>query len=357
MIMQLDRRPQATPPFADPRSNAIVDPPTEHRGTFPAIYSSLSPQALVERVLSRYAISPVVSCKFWTRGLSDVYLVQTETRPYILRVSHHHWRTRSDIDFELELLAFFRDRRLPVAYPLETRDGELMVPLTAPEGERYVALFVHAEGEVPVGDVNVNQSHLLGETLARIHRTARLFRCRHHREPLSLEFLFDRSYAAIAPFFEDRPQDRQYLEDAIASSKDSLQDLPQDDPHWTICWGDPHSGNAHFTPDGRVTLFDFDQCAYGWRAFDVAKFLHIALRTGISRRVRDAFLDGYESVSPLDDAEVTAFQPLMQAAHFWSWAIALNNTSLDSYCRLDDSYFTQRLQQLKLLRSQDWGLF
>lgn len=361
-MMQLDRRtpfrqPFAVTPSTETSESADSAADAMASGIFPTIYSSLSPQALVSQVLSRYDIDDVRSCHFWHRGLSDVYIVQTKTRPYILRVSHHHWRSQSDIYFELELLSFFRDRRLPVAYPLRTRDNRLAIHINAPEGERYAALFVFAEGEVPLGDVNLSQSRLFGETLARIHKTAQLFRTRHHREPLSLEYLFDRSYETIAPFFEDRPADLDYLKETITSSQNLLQDLPCDEPHWTICWGDPHSGNAHFTPDGRVTLFDFDQCGYGWRAFDVAKFLHIALRTGISRRVRDAFLEGYQSVSPLDDCEVAAFQPLMQAAHFWSWAIAVVNTSMDNYSRLDRSYFNQRLEQLKRLRSPDWGLF
>ena len=327
------------------------------RATFPTIYSSLSPQALISEVLSSYDIDRVVSCHFWNRGLSDVYLVQTITRSYILRVSHHHWRSRSDVYFELEFLAFCRDRCLPVAYPLQTIDNRLAVDINAPEGERYAALFAFAEGEVPLGDVNPDQSYLLGETLARIHEAAHFFRSRYHREPLSLDYLFDRSLYALAPFFSERPSDRHYLEQAITENKAHLQALPQAEPYWTICWGDPHSGNAHFTPDGRVTLFDFDQCGYGWRAFDVAKFLHIALRTGISRKIRDAFLLGYESVSSLEPIETEMFQPLTQAAHLWSWAIAVNNAMMNNYSRLDHSYFSQRLEQLKLLRSQDWGLF
>lgn len=360
-MMQLYPAPARLQSLNTQRVPEIHPPPGAQVGgdrtTFPTIYSSLSPQSLISEVLSSYDIERVISCQFWNRGLSDVYLVQTISRSYILRVSHHHWRSRSDVYFELEFLSFCRDRCLPIAYPLRTTDNRLAVDINAPEGERYAALFVFAEGEVPLGDVNPTQSYLLGETLARIHEAAHLFRSRYHREPLSLEYLFDRSLHVISPFFSKRPGDRDYLNETIADSKARLEALPQSEPHWTICWGDPHSGNAHFTPDGRVTLFDFDQCGYGWRVFDVAKFLHIALRTGISRKIRDAFLVGYESVSPLEPIETEMFQPLTQAAHLWSWAIAVNNAMMDNHSRLDNSYFSQRLEQLKLLRSPDWGLF
>ncbi|MDC0834515.1 Homoserine kinase [Geitlerinema sp. FC II] len=326
-------------------------------GVFPTIYSTLSVEALVSQVLSQYAIAPVVSCCFWHRGLSDVYLVKTEKRPYILRVSHHHWRSAADIYFELNLLDFFRQQGLPVAHPLQTTDNQIAVTINAPEGQRYAALFVYADGEVPLGDLNVAQSRQLGEILAKLHCASLSFQTPFRRDDLCEEYLFDRSFETISPFLQHRPRDLDYLNEAIAHSKSCLQALPKTEPYWVVCWGDPHSGNAHFTPDGGVTLFDFDQCGYGWRAFDLAKFLHIALRTGISRGIRNGFLEGYQSVSPLAEKEVEMLQPLTQAAHFWSWAIALTNAAFHNYSRLDDSYFTQRLEQLKLLRSHDWQLF
>ena len=121
--------------------------------------------------------------------------------------------------------------------------------------------------------------------------------------------------------------------------------------------GDPHSGNAHFTPNGQLTLFDFDQCGYGWRAFDIAKFLQISLRTGISKQVREAFLNGYQGVWKLTDKEVASLQPLTQIAHLWVWAINLHTALYFDYSRLDDHYFSHRLAQLKQLKSPSWQLF
>jgi len=115
--------------------------------------------------------------------------------------------------------------------------------------------------------------------------------------------------------------------------------------------------NAHFTPTGEVTLFDFDQCGYGWRAFDIAKFLQVSLRTGISKQVREAFLSGYQTVCELTEKELASLQALTQTAHLWVWAISLNAARLHNYSRLDESYFTQRLEQLKRLKSPDWQLF
>lgn len=324
---------------------------------FPVIYSTLSPQAIVSELLPEYGIGNVTGCQFWRRGLSDVYLVETLTAPYIFRVSHHHWRSRSEIEFELELLDFWRQRGLPVAHPLTTQSGDLSIEIAAPEGKRYAALFPYAPGEVAVGDLNPTQSWRLGETLAKLHQTTLAFRPTVERHPLDLDYLLKESFAAISPFLKHRSQDLDELSGIVDLVEAQLQHLPQEPPFWVVCWGDPHSGNAHFTPDNSVTLFDFDQCGYGWRAFDIAKFLQISLRTGIGKSVREAFLAGYQSVEELAEWELNALQALTQTAHIWMWAIDLHTSCFCNWCRLDDHYFIQRLGQLKRLNSHDWQLF
>jgi Ser/Thr protein kinase RdoA (MazF antagonist) len=330
----------------------------QHReDSFPTIYSTLSSEALVARVLPYYEIDEVVSCQFWNRGLSDVYIVETLTKRYILRISHCHWRTCADIDFELELLDFLRQRRLPVAYPLRTKQGQLSIELNAPEGHRYAALFTYAPGRVALGDLNPDQSQKLGETVAMIHRAGMEFHSYSHRQPLTLEYLLDDSLETIAPFLDHRSDELTFLQEVSDQIKHQLQDFPKEPPFWGICWGDPHSGNAHFTSDDKLTLFDFDQCGYGWRAFELGKFLQVAMRTGIGHNVREAFLSGYQSVQAITKLELDSLQAFTQTAHIWNWAISLNTTMLHSYSRLDDSYFTHRLGQLKMLRSHEWQLF
>ncbi len=323
---------------------------------FPVVYSTLSCEALVRVVLSRYAIAPVVQCHLWNHGLSDVYQVVTEDNRYILRVSHAHWRKRDEVLFELEFLEFLYRQQLPVAYPLHTQSGNLCIDIQAPEGTRYAALFSYAEGGVPIGDLNPAQSQRLGEVMAQMHHCGLGFASTVKRDDLDVAYLLDRNIEIISPFLNHRPQEQAYLLEVAESLRSQLQALPKKAPYWSVCWGDPHSGNVHFTKDGQLTLFDFDQCGFGWRAFDLAKFLQIALRSGISPPVRQAFVRGYQSTFPLDCIERDAVHGLTQVAHLWSWAISIDNQGRQGYCRLDDAFFTQRLNQLRQFRSTDWKL-
>jgi Ser/Thr protein kinase RdoA (MazF antagonist) len=323
----------------------------------PVTYSTLDSAGLMTQVSSQYDLGAIACCQFWHRGLSDIYLVETAHKAFILRVSQAHWRSHADIAFELELLDFLHHRGVPVAYPLRTLEGKLMLELAAPEGPRYAAVFVYAAGQVAVGDLNLAQGKILGETLAQVHHIGSTFRCLFQRQSLTLDYLLDASWQLILPFLQQRPQDLAYGQAAIAELKAQLGNFPQESPYWVPCWGDPHSGNAHFTTANQITLFDFDQCGYGWRIFDIAKFWHLALRTGLSKHVRQAVLDGYQSVLALTTEELAALNAFTQVAHIWVWGIGVTHAKVHNYSRLDDFFFTQRLEQLKSLRSHDWQLF
>ena len=326
-------------------------------GVFPAIYSTLSPQALTQGVLTKYQLGTINRCLFWNRGLSDIYLVETEAATYILRVSHHHWRSESDIQFELEFLDFLHQHDLPVANPIKTTSGRLFVTIRAVEGDRYAALFPYAPGEIAQGDLNIEQSVIMGRTLGKIHQTSLKFDSATPRQPLNPRYLLDDSVAVISPYLRHQSQDLAYISQAIAEIKQELACLEQTPPLWSVCWGDPHSGNVHFTSNNQITLFDFDQCGYGWRIFDLAKFLQVSLGAGICRKVREAFFSGYQEIQQLTDAELSCLQALTQMAHIWAWAISINSTAIHNSCRLDTFHANKHLNQLKRLSSKDWQLF
>ena len=320
-------------------------------------YSTIAQEAVATALFYHYNLGQIKNCQFWYNGLSDIYRLETNHARYIFRISHHHWRSRTEIEFELEFLTFLRQHHLPVASPIPTNTGELCLEITAPEGSRYGTLFEYAEGSVPMGDVDCSQSHKLGETLAKLHQASHSFQPVSERASLTPQLTIDDSVAIIAPFLEKRWWDRQTLLAIAETAKEKLAKLPKTPPFWTVCWGDPHSGNTHFTENNQLTLFDFDQCGYGWRAFDLAKFRQVSMQAGCSHKVREAFLQGYQTVACLSQTELDCLQPLTIAALIWGWAIHLNRAIWFNYSRLDDHYFTRRLEHLKQLHSQCWQSF
>ncbi len=319
---------------------------------FPVFCSLLAPPAVAELISSKYHLR-INRCQFWHRGLSDIYLLETESELYILKVYHCHWRKQEDIYFELEFLKFLKSNHIPVSDPLETPEGDFCISIEAPEGVRHAALFNYAPGAVAVGDLNPQQGHLLGVTLAKLHRCSHSFTPSYPRQPLNLEYILEQSLEDITPFLQERRKELQDFQDISKNLKKQILDLPAESPYWTVCWGDPHSGNIHFVSDEQLTLFDFDQCGYGYRLFDIAKFWQVTLQSGLSRSIRDSFLSGYQSLQSLPEFEFLYLKPLTQIAHIWAWSISLNAAKYYDYCRLDEYYFTKRLQHLKRIASDD----
>ncbi|WLT39812.1 phosphotransferase [Synechocystis sp. B12] len=205
---------------------------------FPSVYSTLAPHALTNLVFKHYDIEVPKGCRFWHRGLSDVYLVETLADDYILRISHHHWRTESEIQFELELLNFLADRDVPVAAPSGIGMGVMPWRLMPQKVSAMPVCFPMLPG-VAIGDLSKTQGFLLGEMLAQLHQTAQRFKPSAHRPPLTLSYLLDDSLHTIAPFLHHRLEEWRCLIDISMAIKTQLTSIPTHTPYWTICWGTP----------------------------------------------------------------------------------------------------------------------
>ena len=306
----------------------------------------------MENVLCHYAIETAISCRLYKRGLNDTYLVETARDRYILRVYRRGWRSFEAINFELELLAFLHETHMPVAYPIERNSGGFTVAIAAPEGKRYAALFSYAQGLAVNEKLSSEQSLRLGEVLATIHETTNNFKSRFSRTTLSLEYLLDNSMEAIAPLFKHRQTDIDYLQKQIEKIKMHLEvlQLPTQAPAYGICIGDVHSGNAHFNELNQPTLFDFDQCGVGWRAFDIAKFIHTTYARKIDASVRKAFILGYQTIRKLDAPELASIPAFVKAAHIWVMGISTSVVGeVLPYGWFTDEWFDSRLALLNQL--------
>ena len=328
------------------------------QASIPVIHSIPSGEALIASVLTNYPIPKPHSCHLYKRGFNDTYLVETEQERYILRVYRRGWRTKEEIDFELELLAFLHDRNQPVAYPIGREDCSFTTEVATPEGKRYAALFSYAPGRAVNEKLDGRQSQHLGEVLAIIHQILDNFNSSFSRPHLNNEYLLDRSMQAIAPLYKHRNNDINYLQKQIEQIKQQLEalELPNSAPAYGICVGDVHSGNAHFDEQNQATLFDFDQCGYGWRAFDIAKFMHIAITWKVDITVRNLFLEGYQAVRQLNAAELDSIPLFIKTAHIWVMGLGTGAVGdVIPYGWFTDDWLDQRLVTLKRLNNCNNG--
>jgi Ser/Thr protein kinase RdoA (MazF antagonist) len=296
----------SNPSYAEPCDPASVD----------VIYSMVDPDWIARLVATDYDVGVPDGCRILFAGHNDTYEVTVDEQKYAFRL---HTRGKwwlggeSDARFELDLLTHLHRHEVPVSYPLPRRNGDLLGTVPAPEGERFYSLFSWAAGG-PTPKLTSDQAYLLGQTLAAIHIAADSHEPTHTRYILDEANLLDRPLAGLEQEIRDAsPDDAETITHYVAEIRARLAEFDPGPTGWGIIHGDIQGLNYHFDTDGRITVFDFDLCGYGWRAYDFAYYY-----TREAEPERSAVLDGYQAVRPLSEAEhamITTFGRLAWIAH------------------------------------------
>jgi Ser/Thr protein kinase RdoA (MazF antagonist) len=308
---------------------------------FPVTHSLLSPDALGRHVQAAYALGEVHACILVQHNLNDTYLVDAATGRYVLRASQAErasgtssWRTREDLLFELDVLEHLARKGVPVATPLVQRDGTRVWAVQAPEGDRHLTLFTYAPGEPVTPSTQTEPlARGYGAAVAALHVATGDLSSPHPRFALDLDFLLAKPLKVVQPYLAHRPDDWRFLRALEAVLAEQLASLQARGLDRGVCHGDAQGGNAHVTPDGTLTFFDFDVCGTGWRAYDIAVFFWGAalgkVRLGWDAqtvaRLCAAYLSGYLERRPLGAADQEAIAPCVLLRQCWYLGLEAGN--------------------------------
>lgn len=104
-------------------------------------------------------------------------------------------------------------------------------------------------------------------------------------------------------------------------------------------------------------MFDFDQCGYGWCAFDIGKFRHVTYAWKIDASVRKPFLEGYQAIRPLSAVELAAIPVFTKVAHIWVMGINCQAAvEVIPYGHFTDEWFDAKLALLTQLDREEFDL-
>lgn len=311
------------------------------------VYSKLVSVSVERIVAFHYKLpSPVVS-KYYVFGLHDNYLIECASERYIFRVYRNDWRTEEEARFELELLEHLGKKRAPAAVPIRTKTDDLMVSLSYPEGTRAAALFLFADGKAPGNALTSDDAARLGRAVATIHCCSDTFCTRRSRPVLDLPYLLDRSVAVIKSHLDKVSLD--YLTRLGRQINRTFVPIQHEPGVFGPCIGDINGTNFHVTEAGRITLFDFDQCGFGDRAFDIAKFFSSISAREDKALIKNAFISSYEQVRKLTFGENESLRSFEIVALIWVMAIHVDNADRVGYKLLEKPFWDRRLNALKAL--------
>jgi len=238
----------------------------------------------------------------------------------ILRVYGEQGRNHPDwVRFELELLVHLADAGVSVAAPIVTRDGSLLKIID----DRPAALFEFAGGDVE-WPTEPSLAGLLGASFAEMHCAANTYITSAGNRSLDTDSLLLTPLAMMRKYLEDSNADDNSawatLADTASQCANLLEAIP--DAQGTVgpIHGDLHQGNCHFDVH-KLTIFDFSNAAVGWRVYDLSGFLwpfrDDTILDPAIRAACDAFLEGYNNVRPLQQAERMAIAASVKARDFW----------------------------------------
>jgi Ser/Thr protein kinase RdoA (MazF antagonist) len=300
--------------------------------TIKVVRSFVDAKALAELIAAEYDFGGPVTCKLFSKMVrtqdNDHYLVTTGAGDKFVarlyQLGTRLQRQESDYLYELDWLNFLEKEGLPVSYPIARRDGRFLGSIHAPEGQRYYALFSFAKGSA-MHIHDEEQLYIFGREMARIHRISNQYEHKYDRRMLDLEFLVDRSVQRIKRYWDEdegHKDDVELLLISAQEAKDDILALINNDQHTPDSWGpiggDFHSGSVFFDENNKPTFFNFDWCGTGWRAYDIAVFLHNSdLIHQRDPELAEAFFAGYYAERPLTENEHEAIAPFLTIRRIW----------------------------------------
>jgi Ser/Thr protein kinase RdoA (MazF antagonist) len=279
---------------------------------FPVTASVLSASALEDFIRSQYNL-PNASCTLIKTFVNDSYLIAGTSGHFILRVYTKGWRSELEIHEELRMIRAIHDAGVSVSHPLPDVSGNYIQKFMAPEGDRYGVLFSFAKGEKKF-HASEDDQRRLGKYLANMHNAT--LDMKLHRVEYDAVTLVIYSFEKFRSYLKPGSDEERFMDETkqlLASEfkKINVNELRKGAVHLDF-WAD----NLHIDENQNITLFDFDFCGNGFLALDIA-FSLLMLQSmepdeNMYNIKADAFIKGYESVTPLTPEEKKAI-PLFGA--------------------------------------------
>ncbi|RVU06972.1 aminoglycoside phosphotransferase [Novosphingobium umbonatum] len=279
-------------------------------------HSVLHPDFIAREVKARYPVVGKLDVWLLYRGMNDVYLVQDETTKYALRVWRKTYRDVDDVAYELDFLAFLKDKAFPASVAVPQHDGTLYWKAATPEGARAIAMYDWAPGR-KFGDMLAEEtSFKIGAALAQMHGLGDQWAGADHQFTTKTAKDYNICLPALIDFVYDRPDDLRDYPIIAANLDKRLDELAAHGVPLGVCHRDFHPSNVHVDEAGTITLLDFDAAGEDFLMQDVQNFVWGNLFYGFSESYGTAFEDGYQSVRPFTPEEIANKELFLMAKAF-----------------------------------------
>ena len=273
--------------------------------TFPIIASTLSPTELGEFISEKYQLKEHFDCKLFRTGVNHTYFMSNTKTKYVVRVYCYNWRTKVEIQQELELLNLLKENNLSISFPIPDQNGDLIQEINAPEGLRYVVLFTFAEGEKMRFMTN-ETCYAIGSMMAKIHNITASKKM--DRVSYNSDILLNKAYNDLNVFFSDDLSEMKYIKQISSKISKEFEESNLLENQRGIVHLDIWYDNLSVNKENEITIFDFDNCGNGFLILDVGYFckqlFFIESDKNEYEMKVESFLNGYRKERSLSEEEL-----------------------------------------------------
>lgn len=263
---------------------------------------------------------------------SFIYKFRRDDGVFILRIGHDLRRNENLVLGEVDWINYLASGGVSVSRAIESRQGNLVESIADGHGGNFIATaFVQAPGSAPSEkDWNETLLHRYGRHIGQMHSLTREYRPAKPEwkrpnwdDPVMLDVV--RWIPESEPLVL-----RRYL--ALENELDLLE---RNQLNYGLIHQDAHAGNFFVDRSGRITLFDFDDCVYGWYVNDIAIALFYAL-AGREDAIQFTpcflrpFLQGYQETSPIDLAEIENIPKFLRLREIDLYAVIHRSFDIDN---------------------------
>lgn len=238
---------------------------------------------------------------------------------YVLRLHRPGYHELEELESELAWIRGLADAGIDVPRSVSARDGRDYVQVTVPAtGEvRFVGMARWRKGRLLSEVLEETSDHRLiekyfaelGAVVASMHNQASTWQVpsAFKRHALDQDGLMGDA-PRWGPFWDHQSlsvAERSLLLDARMRMRRMLMSLSQDSSVYSLIHADMHPGNI-LVDDGRLSVIDFDDAAFGWHQYDIAVVLKYWQSKPNAAKIDRAFLDGYRATRQVSDDALAA---------------------------------------------------
>jgi Ser/Thr protein kinase RdoA (MazF antagonist) len=262
---------------------------------------------LAAAALRRYGLSPEATATLCNVSENHTYRVEdpaSETG-YALRIHRDGYRTAVQIESELQWLDALRaDGAVDTCVPVPAPGGERVVHVDG----RNVVLWEWLPGAEPdpEGDAVLDGFRVLGAVSARMHAHSRAWQPPPGFDRPAWDYQHTIGPGGHWGRWQDGlgmgPEELELLGRLDATIRDRLAGYGQADDRFGLVHADIRLANL-LVDDGHVRVIDFDDSGFAWFMYDFATTVSFMEDHPRVPELREAWLEGYRSVAPLDPAD------------------------------------------------------